>query len=112
MSRARRKPVEVDPTSVPGIYYVVERYTARGWESVTGSFRTALEAQWARADLHVRNKALAISATRARRGLMATDSRMVPASRRTTVQRSDSSTAKACLAKLRDELAKFREVRT
>lgn len=62
--RAKRKPREVDPTTRPGTYYIVERFGAHGWQSVTGSYRTALEAQWARAAIHVEHKDLAISATR------------------------------------------------
>jgi hypothetical protein len=63
-ARKKRTPVEVDPTSCPGAYYVVERFGKDGWQSVTGSYRTAAEAQWARAALHVATPALAISATR------------------------------------------------
>lgn len=60
----RRAPHEVDPTSQPGVYYVVERFTRTGWHSCTGSYKTAIEAQWARAKIHVDCPSLSISATR------------------------------------------------
>jgi hypothetical protein len=64
--RAKRRPVEVDPTERPGVYYEVQRLGPTGWRGVGGSYKTALDAQWARAKMHVENKALSISATRVR----------------------------------------------
>ena len=60
-----RKAVPVDPTTV-GVYYVVERFGPGGWRQIedSPSYGSALEAQWARAEIHVTNKALALSATR------------------------------------------------
>lgn len=59
-----KAPAWVDPTLVPGTYYLVERFGRNGWQQVgTGSYRTALEAQWVRAKLHVGTN-LPISATR------------------------------------------------
>jgi hypothetical protein len=65
-AQKRRAPVEVDPTACPGAYFVVERFGQHGWQSVTGSYRTAAEAQWVRASMHV-GSSLAISATRVTR---------------------------------------------
>ena|GEM_PF-4731464 len=62
--RAKRKPQAVDPTTRPGTYYVVERFGAHGWQTVTDSYKSAVEAQWARAAIHVAHPELAISATR------------------------------------------------
>ena len=64
MTARRRKPREVDPTERPGTYYVVERFTAKGWRSEPQSYKSAIEAQWARAAIHVAHPELAISATR------------------------------------------------
>jgi len=65
MSARKREPIPVDPQTV-GIYYVVERLGPGGWKQIedSPSYGTALEAQWARAELHVKNKALSLSATR------------------------------------------------
>jgi hypothetical protein len=63
-------PKEVDVDSIPGVYYIVERFGAGGWKSISDTaaknlgYKTRIEAQWARAKLHVENKALPLSATR------------------------------------------------
>jgi hypothetical protein len=62
------KPQPVNPDDVPGTYYIVERFGQRGWKSVgdeaMNAYKTAAEARWARAKLHVEAPALPLSATR------------------------------------------------